>query len=118
MDVDKRNELIDRYYLAADEEDYDRLTSVFTEDVEYRYPGENDMHGVGEVREFFEERRQTTGTTHDVFRRLHDDEATVCEGHITGELRGEGPFEGSYVGVFEFDEAGEAISHVSVYTQL
>lgn len=118
MDIDKRNELIDQYYRAADEEDYDRLTSVFTDDIEYRYPGEDDMEDVDQVREFFEERRQTTGTTHDVFRRVHGDESTICEGHITGELRGEGSFEGNYVGVFEFDETAEAISHVSVYTQL
>lgn len=118
MDIEARNELIDRYYGAVDEEDYDRMLTAFTDAIEYRYPGEDEMHGSDEVREFFEERRQTSETTHDVFRRLHDEEATVCEGRITGELRGEGPFEGSYVGVFEFDEAAGAISHVSVYTQL
>lgn len=118
MDVDKRNQLIDTYYRAADEEDYDLMMSVFSADITYLYPNEPDMHGKDAVREFFEERRQTTGTTHDVFRRVHGDDATLCEGNITGEIAGEGPFEGSYVGAFEFDENAEKIDYVAVYTRL
>lgn len=116
MDVKQRNDLIETYYQAADEEDYDLLVSVFADDVVYLYPGEEDMHGRDEVYEFFTERRQTTNTTHDVFRRVHDETATLCEGRITGELLGEGPFEGAFVGSFEFNDS--LIDRVSVYTQL
>lgn len=118
MQIAKRNELIDAYYRAADEEDYDHMMSVFDDDVTYLYPNEPDMHGIPDVREFFEERRKTTGTTHDVFRRVHGDDATMCEGTITGEIEGEGPFEGAYVGAFEFDNESEKISYVAVYTRL
>jgi len=114
----ERDKLIDIYYRAADEENYDLFESVFTEDVTYLYPGEDDMHGLPAVQEFFEERRQTTNTTHDLFRRVHDDDATICEGTITGELRGEGPIDGAFVGAFEFDDDAEAIDRVGVYTRL
>lgn len=118
MDRDERNRLTDTYYRAADEENYDLFDSVFTDDVTYLYPDEDDMHGLRAVREFFEQRRQTTNTTHDLFRRVYDDEATICEGHITGELHGEGPFEGAFVGSFEFDDEAGAIDRVGVYTRL
>lgn len=116
MEPDDRDELIDTYYRAVDEADYDRMLTAFTEDVEYRYPGEEPMHGRDAVRTFFEERRETRETTHEVFRRVHDTDATACEGHITGE-RSEGALEGRYVGVFEFDDDARGISYVGVYTQ-
>lgn len=117
MEIDTRNELIDTYYGAVDKADYDRMLTVFAEDVEYLYPGEEPMHGHDEVRAFFEERRQTKNTTHDVFRRVHDDTATVCEGTITGKF-GDDPLDGAYVGVFEFDDDAERIEYVGVYTRL
>ncbi|WP_411965877.1 nuclear transport factor 2 family protein [Haloferax sp. YSMS24] len=117
MEIAIRNELIDTYYSAVDDADFDRMLTAFTEDVEYLYPGEEPMHGHGAVRTFFEERRKTKNTTHDVFRRVHDDTATVCEGTITGQM-GEDSLDGAYVGVFEFDDDAGRISYVGVYTRL
>lgn len=118
MNTTRRNELIDTYYEAVDGEDWDRMLSAFAADVEYLYPGEDPMRGHDEVRTFFEERRRTRATTHDVFRRVHDEEATACEGTITGEMGDDGPFEGAYVGVFEFDDNVDRIGYVGVYTRL
>lgn len=118
MNIQRRDELIDTYYSAVDERDWDRLLSAFAADVEYLYPGEEPMHGHEAVRDFFEHRRETRATTHNVFRRIHDDDATACEGHITGEMGEEGPFEGAYVGIFEFDDDADRIDYVGVYTRL
>ena len=117
MDIDHRNELIDQYYEAVDDAAYDRMVSVFAEDITYLYPGEEPMHGHDEVKEFFEERRPTSETTHDVFHRIHNDEATACEGTITGKMKGD-RIEGAYVGIFKFDDETERISYVGVYTRL
>ena len=116
MEPNERDDLIDTYYAAVDAADYDRMLTAFAEDVEYRYPGEGTMRGHADVRTFFEERRETRETTHEVVRRIHGEDATACEGRITGK-RGETPFEGAYVGVFEFDGAGK-ISYVGVYTDM
>lgn len=118
MNTARRDELIDTYYAAVDDEDWDRLLSAFTEDVEYLYPGEDPITGHDEVRQFFEERRETRETTHDVTRRIHDEDATACEGHITGQMGDEGPFEGAYAGVFTFDDEADRIDYVGVYTRL
>ena len=93
------------------------MLSAFSETVEYRYPGEAVMNGHAEVLEFFTERRATNGTTHDVFRQVHDEDATLCEGTITGKI-GDAPLEGAFVGVFEFDTTTERIATVAVYTRL
>jgi ketosteroid isomerase-like protein len=118
MNIERRNELIDTYYGGVDREDYEGMLEAFAEDAEYLYPGEEPMRGRDEILTFFEERRETRNTTHDVFRRIHDEGATACEGTITGELGDDGPFEGAYVGVFEFDDDEEKISYVGVYTRL
>lgn len=117
MDTAKRNELIDAYYDAIDAESFVDFERAFTPDIEYLYPGEPAMHGIEEVRSFFEERREHSNSTHDVFRRVADDEVTVCEGAVTAEAPDGTAFGAAFVGVFEFDEAAAAIARVGVYTR-
>jgi len=115
METGQRTELINEYYAAIDDEEFDRFREVFDADVEYRYPGESTMHGVEEVVSFFRERREHSNSTHEVHRRISDGEATVCEGTITAENPDGSRLEGGFVGVFEFDDATETIDRTGVY---
>jgi ketosteroid isomerase-like protein len=118
MEVSDRNELVDTYYEAVDREDWDLLLSAFSPAVTYVYPGEGELHGHDEVRAFFAERRQTTNSTHELFRRIHGENGAACEGHITADLKGGGSVDGNFVGVFTFDDDAGRIDYVGVYTQL
>lgn len=117
MDPGKRNELVDAYYAAIDEETFDDLGRVFAADVEYLYPGEPTMHGIDAVLSFFEERREHSNSTHEVYRRLADEEVTVCEGTITADRTDGSEFDAGFVGVFEFDGEAKAIDRVGVYVR-
>lgn len=117
VNYQKRNQLIDEYYNAIDDEMFAAFDRVFANNVEYRYPGKDPMHGVDEVRLFFEEERDHSDSTHTVTRRVADNEVTVCEGTVTAERSDGSPFEAGFVGVFEFDDGSEAITRVEVYTR-
>jgi ketosteroid isomerase-like protein len=111
-----RNELIDGYYDAIDDEEFAAFERVFADDIEYQYPDRAPMHGIDEVRTFFEEEREHGGSTHTVTRRIDDGAVTACEGTVEAEGPDGSTFEADFVGVFEFDEAAEAISRIGVYT--
>lgn len=117
MERASRTELLDRYYAAVDEEAFDRFERAFTDDVEYRYPGEEPMRGIDEVRTFFEERREHSNSTHEVHRRVDDETVTVCEGTVTAARADGTTFDLDFVGVFEFDEAAALIDRVGVYVR-
>lgn len=114
MELAHRNELIDAYYRTVDTERFDRFRDVFRDDITYRYPGEPVMHGVEDVLEFFRERRTHSNSTHQVHRRLADDEVSVCEGSIEAEADDGSRVTADFVGVFEFDEL---IAEVRVYVR-
>lgn len=117
MDTATRDELIDTYYDAIDSEAFERFERVFAPDIEYLYPGESEMHGVAEVQTFFEERRRHSNSTHDVHRRVSDQEVTVCEGRVTAERRDGTPLDIGFVGVFTFDNVADGIDRIAVYTR-
>lgn len=110
------DKLMETYFRALDEENFEQLKSAFTDDIVYRYPGEGEIQSIDSVLDFFKNQKQTKNTTHDVFRRLSNDDIAIGEGHITGEILDNGSFEGYFCNVFEFDKEKEKISKISVYT--
>lgn len=116
MENKVHDRLMDAYFNALDEEDFQQLKSAFTDDIVYRYPGEGEIQPIDDVLDFFKHGKQTTNTTHDVFRRLYNDDVAIAEGHITGEIIDGGSFEGYFCNVFEFNIEAEQVSKISVYT--
>lgn len=117
MRISDRDELIDEYYAALDVDEPSEIVAPFTDDVVYRYPGEEPLEGRDAVEAFFAEGRPTSETTHTVTRRVHGEEATACDGHIAGTKEGVGSFEAEYAGFFEFDDEAGLISDVAVYSR-
>ena len=109
-----RNQLVDTYFRALDEEDYTSIESAFTEDVTYRLPEET-ITNLDDAMEYFRNRRRPTNTTHEITRRIHDDETSAVEGYVTGEMPDRGEFEGRFADIFEFDPETERISELVVY---
>lgn len=114
MNERRRNDLIDAYYRGLDAEEYGALDDVFAADVEYERPGQRTLEGGEAIRAFFETERRSSNTSHDVERRLHDEEATYCTVAVSGDLPG-GTFEGDIVAEFEFDDGAEQITAYRVY---
>lgn len=113
MNERRRNELIDAYYRDLDADEYEALDDIFAADAEYARPGQR-LDGGAAIREYFETERRSSNTTHDVEKRLHDDEATYCKVAVSGNLP-DGSFEGDIVAEFEFDDGEDRITAYRVF---
>jgi ketosteroid isomerase-like protein len=109
-----RDRLVDTYFDSLDAEDYAPLESAFTEDVTYQIPSKT-VTGRDALMTYFREERAPKNTTHEVRRRIHDDDASAVEGHVTGERPGDDDLDGRFVDIFVFDEDAEQISELVVY---
>lgn len=114
MNEGRRDELIDAYYGGLDAEEYGAFDEIFADDAEYARPGQRTLRGGDEIRAFFETERRSSNTTHQVTKRLHDDDATYCKVAVRGDLP-DGSFEGDVVAEFEFDDAASQITAYRVY---
>lgn len=113
MDSERRDERIDEYYRALDQETYDHLHEVFTEDVFVEY-SIGDFEGIDEIMDYYTDQRRLSDTNHRVQRRIHSEDVTVCLGEADG-VAADGPMMKYFSDVFGFDEDSERIDSVSVY---
>ena len=115
MDAERRDDLIDAYFTALDEGEFSLVEPHLAPDVTYESVGIDALDGPEGVRRYFEELRPFGGTVHEVERRLHAEEASAAEGRVTGEHEGES-IDTGFCDVFEFDDAEEHLTRVTVYT--
>lgn len=119
MSQDTRSELIEDYFRAVDDPDYDILRAVFADDVTYYYHEGESLQGIDDVVSFLrnnvlEPPGVERTSDHRVIRTIADDSAVVCEGEVDGELDGTA-FHTDFIDVFEFDDS--QISMVATYTR-
>lgn len=115
MNVDRRNELIDAYFSALDEEEFSLVEPHLSPDVTYKSVGIEPLHGPDGVRRYFDELRPFGGTVHDVENRMHAENGSAAEGRVAGEHEGES-IDTAFCDVFEFDDEEEQLTRVVVYT--
>lgn len=108
-----RNELIDAYFDALDEEDLDLVRPVLADDVVFESLS-GPLGGVSGFETYMEELRGLSNTVHEVSLRVHDEDASVAEGTVTGES-GDDTVVVDFCDVFEFDEDDERVTRVAVY---
>lgn len=115
MDTDRRDELIDAYFSALDEDDYSLVGPHLAPDLTYKSVGLDALYGPGGLKRYFEELRPFAGTVHDVENRMHSEDGSAAEGRVTGEHGGES-LDTGFCDVFGFDEAEERLTRIVVYT--
>jgi ketosteroid isomerase-like protein len=115
MNVARRDELIDVYFRALDEEEFSIVEPYLAPDLTFRSVGLEPLSGPEGMRRYFEELRPFGGTIHEVENRIHDEHASAAEGRVTGEHDGES-LDTPFCDVFEFDDEEEHLTRVVVYT--
>ncbi|MFC6941931.1 nuclear transport factor 2 family protein [Salinirubellus sp. GCM10025818] len=115
MDTERRDELIDAYFSALDEEEFSLVEPYLAPGVTYKSVGIEPLHGPDGVRRYFEELRPFGGTVHDVETRMHAANGSAAEGRVTGEHEGES-IDTAFCDVFEFDDEEEHLTRIVVYT--
>lgn len=115
MNVERRDELIDAYFRALDEEDFSIVEPHLADDVTFKSVGIDALSGPEGVKRYFEELRSFAGTVHDVENRIHAENGSAAEGRVTGEHDGNS-LDTAFCDVFEFDDDEEHLARIVVYT--
>ena len=80
----------------------------------YQSPGGEFEGGEG-IRQYIEEVRTMSNSTHEISLRLHDEQASVAEGRVTGDTADGEPVQVRFADVFEFDEDDAKLTRCAVY---
>jgi ketosteroid isomerase-like protein len=113
MSEENRDALIDAYFEAMDAEDLEVVRPALADDFVYESLG-GDLEGFAGLETYLTELRGLSNTTHEVTLRVHDEDASVAEGTVTGEGE-DGLTEADFCNVFEFDATDEGITRIGVY---
>lgn len=104
------------YFRGLGVGDYDLTLSCSLTISHFSTPATNPIEGIEELRTIMVEERASRNTVHHVFRRMHNDEITMCEGDWGEEIDGDS-VEGCFIDIFGFDDDTELIGYNSVYKQ-
>ena len=111
--MDSRERLVRRYYEAIDEEEYDRVFDLFSDDVVYHRPGRSSIEGIEAFEEFYLDERPLEDGTHDMEDVLLAGDTAIVRGRFAGRQNGE-KVEFGFVDLHEFE--GEEIQRRWTYT--
>jgi len=114
MAVEDRNDVIDAYFEALDQANPDIVQETLADDFVYQSPGGEFEGGEG-IRQYIEEVRTMSNSTHEISLRLHDEQASVAEGRVTGDTADGEPVQVRFADVFEFDEDDAKLTRCAVY---
>lgn len=114
MSVEQREDLIDAYFRALDENDPSIAESAVADDFVYDSLSGR-LAGFAGLSEYITDRRSVTESDHQRTRVVHGDEASVVQGVVTGTNEDGERVEVDYCDVFEFDVDVDTISQISVY---
>lgn len=82
-------ETVRDYYEAIDAENYEAVFALFAADVTYERPGQSNLSGMAEFREFYLETRPLDDGSHEIDHLVADDDTVAVRGRFTGEQNGE-----------------------------
>ena len=114
MSVEDRNEVIDAYFEALDQANPGIVRGTLADDFVYQSPGGEFEGGEG-IRQYIEEVRTMSNSTHEISLRLHDEQASVAEGRVTGDTADGEPVQVRFADVFEFDEDDAKLTRCAVH---
>ncbi|MFC7157147.1 nuclear transport factor 2 family protein [Halomarina halobia] len=116
MTRERRDQLIDAYFAAMDNDNFELVEPAISENIRFE-SASGSVSSLEGFREYTEESRMISDSVHEVTRRIHAENASVCEGNVRGQTP-EGPIEGAFCDVFEFDDDEERVTRISVYTRM
>lgn len=105
--------VVREYYQTVDDERYDDLVELFTEDVRYERPGQGAIAGREELREFYLEGRPLDDGTHEVHDVVVDGDTVAVRGSFSGR-QGEETVAFGFADFHEFE--GGAIARRYTFT--
>ncbi|WP_135825467.1 nuclear transport factor 2 family protein [Halorussus ruber] len=77
------------YYDSIDAEEYESIFALFADDVTYERPGQSNLSGMDEFREFYLEDRPLEDGSHEVHDLVADGDTVAVRGEFSGVQGGE-----------------------------
>ena len=96
------------YYEYVDDEDYESVFALFAEDVTYERPGQSDLSGMDEFREFYLEDRPLEDGDHEVYDVVADGDTVAVRGRFEGVQDGTVVSFG-FADLHRFDDDGDIV---------
>lgn len=109
-----REDLIDSYFTALDEEDPSLVQSSLADSFVYESLS-RDFEGYEGFRTYMTEFRSFSNTDHRITRHIHGETATAAEGTVVGSGRNGERVESRFSDMFEFDSDDQNITRLTVY---
>ncbi|ADB61495.1 protein of unknown function DUF1486 [Haloterrigena turkmenica DSM 5511] len=81
--------MLESYYEHVDAGDTEALLELFADDIRYERPGQSDIEGIEELREFYERDRPLDDGTHEVDLMVVDDGHVAVRGRFSGVQSGD-----------------------------
>jgi ketosteroid isomerase-like protein len=95
-----------QYYDYIDADDYEAVFSLFAEDVTYERPGQSNLSGMAEFREFYLEERPLEDGRHEIHDVVAEGDTVAIRGKFTGTQDGETVSFG-FADFHRFDDEGK-----------
>lgn len=93
------------YYQSIDAEAYESVFALFDEDIVYERPGQADIEGMADLREFYLDGRPLTEGSHEIDSLVSDDDTVSVRGTFSGRQNGTRVAFG-FADFFVFTDAG------------
>jgi ketosteroid isomerase-like protein len=87
--ADASPDAVREYYDHIDAEEYESVFSLFAADVTYERPGQSNLSGMDEFREFYLEDRPLQDGSHDVHDLVAEGDTVAVRGEFSGVQDGE-----------------------------
>ncbi|WP_276300356.1 nuclear transport factor 2 family protein [Halorussus lipolyticus] len=94
------------YYDYIDAEDHESVFSLFADNVTYERPGQSDLSGMDEFREFYLEDRPLEDGSHEAHNLVVDGDTVAVRGEFSGVQDGEEVTFG-FADFHRFDDEGQ-----------
>ena len=99
-------ETVRQYYEYIDAEDYEAVFSLFAEDVTYERPGQSNLSGMAEFREFYLEQRPLEDGRHEVHDVVAEGDTVAVRGAFAG-MQGDEEVSFGFADFHRFDDEGK-----------
>jgi ketosteroid isomerase-like protein len=98
-------EAVRNYYDYIDAEEYESMFGLFADDVTYERPGQSNLSGMDELREFYLEDRPLEDGDHEIHDVVAEDDTVAVRGEFSG-VQGDDEVSFGFADFHRFDHEG------------
>ncbi|MCL9818080.1 nuclear transport factor 2 family protein [Natronocalculus amylovorans] len=80
--------ILEEYYALVDANEYEKMYTLFSDDITYERPGSETIYGKDDFRRFYEKERPLSDGSHSIDQILITENTAAVKGHFSGRQNG------------------------------